>query len=75
VRGGTPDAVTVAAAVLARRGGSTLAVTPGVVAGAIEVPAPPGGWRDGDRIEVHRGLRALEGAPIAAPLVVPVHVP
>ncbi len=74
--GGDADPASVSAAVLAfRSSGAPLAIVPGIVGGALEVPAPAGGWASGDRIEVHRDLRATDGRPLCAPLVVPVLVP
>ncbi|MCY2958866.1 MAG: right-handed parallel beta-helix repeat-containing protein [Planctomycetota bacterium] len=74
--GGEPDPASVAASVLAFRStGAPLGIVPGIVGGKLEVPAPAGGWRTGDRIEIHRGLAATDGRPLCAPLVAPLLVP
>ena len=73
--GGEPDPASVAAGVVAfRSSGTQLAIVPGIVAGALEIPAPAGGWQSGDRIEIHRDLVATDGRPLCAPLVVPLLV-
>lgn len=42
--------------------------------GLVHVAAPPGGWRNGTRLELHGALASTNGHPNAAPLSVPLEV-
>ena len=49
--------------------GTELVPTIAVVAGAVELTAPAGGWPTDVRVEVDRGLQGQGGTPLGAPVV------
>ncbi|MBI5361732.1 MAG: right-handed parallel beta-helix repeat-containing protein [Planctomycetes bacterium] len=75
-RGGTPTSGSVAGAVFAfDLHGVERAITPALVSGAIEVPAPAGGWADGDVVVVFPSLASDEGAALVSAIAIPIQVP
>jgi hypothetical protein len=75
--GGEPDAASVdITSVVVRDGaGVDVGALPFVQDGALHVGAPAGGWPLGALVlELHAGLSALDGAPLAAPLAIPLSV-
>ena len=67
--GGTPDATSLANGVRVVRAGAPLAAATSVVAGNLRISAPAGGWLDGDQVQLHAALRAVDGTVLAAPWV------
>jgi len=64
--GGLPGAASLGAGVNAIDGsGASLSISPSVQAGELVIPAPSGGWRSGDRIQLHATLlAATTGLPL-----------
>ncbi len=76
--GAAPDPTTVDATTVTVRGpaGELLSAVTLVEDGALVIDPRPVGWPSGTSwIELHVGLRSLDGQPILAPLALPVVVP
>lgn len=67
--GGTPDAASLANGVRVVRAGAPIAAAASVVGGNLRISAPAGGWLDGDQVQLHAALRAVDGTVLAAPWV------
>lgn len=75
-RGGTPASGSIAGSVFAfDLHGTERAIVPALVGGAIAVPAPAGGWADGDVLVVFASLASDEGARLASTIAIPIQVP
>lgn len=67
--GGTPDVASLPLGLACLRGAAPLAAAASVRSGRVVVSPPPGGWRAGDRVELQAGLRSIDGAPLASPVL------
>ncbi|MBK7877358.1 MAG: right-handed parallel beta-helix repeat-containing protein [Planctomycetes bacterium] len=75
-RGGVPEATTLTTSiVLFDAIGGVRPVTPSRVGEHVLVPAPSGGWQDGDVLALFPTLLAEDGARLAATVVLPIRVP
>lgn len=75
--GGTIDAASITNRVRVRNGAGTALTTSAVVAsGILQVVPPSGGWPSGDlTLELHTGIAATDGTPLAAGLALPFRRP
>jgi len=74
--GGDLDPASISAAVFAFDArGAERVIAPFAGAGTVSVPAPTGGWHDGDVIAVFETLRSLDGDELGAPVAVTLRVP
>jgi len=73
--GGTPDPATLANGVsTVEPGGAPVAATFAVVGEFLVASPPPGGWPQGTRIQLHRGLVSAVGDPLAVEIAWPLVV-
>lgn len=74
-RGGAPARASVSGSVFAfDAAGRERAVLPALVGARVHVPAPAGGWSDGDVVVVFDTLLSDEGARLASTTAIPIHV-
>ncbi len=66
-----PGSVGASSVVLRDGTGAEVPTTPFAQDGDLHVPEPAGGWPAGATLELHRTLGDTDGAPLAAPVVVP----